>query len=224
MRVPDRLRERVGRLEVRKSLCTYSPTLARELAAAVSANLREAFMIIDDNKNITPEEARELMQACFAEARREIGLLPPFVPETDYPEMEIDEQAICAEAEITRLTGELEHRAYSVGTTRAAERALALRGTNMKLISQGARLRLLDGFTRLQIERQRMELVRLRDPLADYQPLDPLFREPDSGQKANPQQIDEFGPSVQSCIGDYLATKKLVWEAKTFTARVKQLG
>jgi hypothetical protein len=196
MRVPDRLRERVGRLEVRKSLRTYSPALARELAATVSAKLREAFMTIDENTNVTPDEARELMRACFAETRREVDLQPPFVPETNYPEMEIEEQASHAEAEITRLAGELEHRAFSIGTTRAAEKALSLRGTDMKLIAPEARLRLLDGFTRLLIEKQRLELVRLRDPLADFQPLDPLFNKPVSGQKTNSQNIEEFGPSV----------------------------
>ena len=224
MRVPDRLRERVGRLEVRKSLRTYSPALARELAATVSAKLREAFMTIDENTNVTPDEARELMRACFAETRREVDLQPPFVPETNYPEMEIEEQASHAEAEITRLAGELEHRAFSIGTTRAAEKALSLRGTDMKLIGPEARLRLLDGFTRLLIEKQRLELVRLRDPLADFQPLDPLFNKPVSGQKTNSQNIEEFGPSVEACISDYLATKKPIWAGKTFVARSKQLG
>ena len=135
MRVPDRLRERVGRVEVRKSLRTYSPSLAREVAATVSAKLREAFMIIDENANLSPEEAREIIYACFAETLKEVDLLPPFVPETDHPEIEIGEQASYFEAEITRLAGELEHRAYSIGTEKAAERALALRGTDMKLIA-----------------------------------------------------------------------------------------
>lgn len=224
MRVPDRLRERVGRLEVRKSLRTYSPSLARELAATVSARLREAFMTIEEDTNVTPEKARELMHACFVEARREADLRPPFVPETDNPEMEIEEQANHAEAEIIRLTGELEHRAYSIGTTRAAERALALRDMEMKSIAPEARLRLLDGFTRLLIEKQRLELARLRDPLADYQPLDPLFSGPVSDQTTKQQPIQEFGPSVESCIADYLASKKSIWAEKTFVARSKQLG
>ena len=224
MRVPDRLRERVGRLEVRKSLRTYSPSRARKLAATVSAKLREAFMIIDENTNVTPDEARELIYACFAETRKEVDLRPPFVPETDDPEIEIEEQAHYAEAEITRLAGELEHRAFSIGTTRAAERALALRGTEMKLIAPEARLRLLDGFTRLLIEKQRLELARLRDPLADFQPLDPLFSEPVSGQNTKPLHIEQFGPSVEDCIADYLAAKKPRWAKKTFIARSKQLG
>ena len=181
-------------------------------------------MIIDENANLSPEEAREIIYACFAETLKEVDLLPPFVPETDHPEIEIGEQASYFEAEITRLAGELEHRAYSIGTEKAAERALALRGTDMKLIATEGRLRLLDGFTRLLIEKQRLQLARLLDPLADYQPLDPLFSEPVKGQKTNPQQIEEFGPSVEGCVADYLASKKSVWERKTYTARVKQLG
>jgi len=205
-------------------LLTYSPSLARRLAASVSAKVQETFAVIDQLKNVSPSEARELIHACFAEIRREIDLRHPYIPETHYPEMEIEEQAIHAEGEIARLADELEHRAYSTGTTRAAERALALRGTDMKLIAPEARSRLLAGFTRLLIEKQRFELARLRDPLADYQPFDPLFSESIFGQKTLPQQVEEFGPSVESCIKDYLASKKPIWAEKTFVARSKQLG
>ncbi|MBX7501709.1 site-specific integrase [Qipengyuania sp. YG27] len=203
---------------------TYSPSLARRLAASVSAKVQETFAVIDELTNVSPGEARELIHACFAEVRREVDLRPPYVLKTDCPEMEIEEQAIYAQEEITRLADELEHRAYSIGTIRAAEEALALRGTDMKSMAPVARLRLLDGFTRLLIEKQRLELARLNDPLADYQPLDPLFSESVSGQKTPTQQIEEFGPSVEACIAEYLACKKPIWAEKTVVARSKQLG
>ncbi len=86
--------------------------------------------MIDEFTNVSPQEARELIQACFVEIREEIDLRPPFVPETDLPELEIEQQARAAEEEITRLASELEHRAYSMGTLRAAEQALALPDVN----------------------------------------------------------------------------------------------
>ena len=224
VRVPDRLRSRIGRQEVCKSLLTYSPSLARRLAASVSAKVQETFAVIDELTNVSPSEARELIHSCFDEIRREVDLRPPYVPETDYPEMEIEEQAHYAEEEISRLAGELEVRVFSIGTERAAERALALRGMEMKLIAPEARLRLLEGFTRLLIEKQRLELARLRDPLAEYQPLDPLFSEGISGPTAKAQNGNDFGPTIEGCVADYLAAKRPIWAEKTFVARSKQLG
>ncbi|MBX7532052.1 site-specific integrase [Qipengyuania sp. 1XM1-15A] len=224
VRVPDRLRDRLGRQEISKSLQTYSPTLARRLAASVSAKVMETFAMLDEFTNVSPDEARELIQACFADIRRKVDAFPPFTPETPFPEMEVDEQLFLAGQEIAKLTLEREQRVFSKSTANQAQRALALRGIDMKLIAPGARARLLDGFARVLIEQQHMVVARLHDPLAEYQPQDSLFNEPVGNQPTLVQQEAEIGPSVEDCVTTYLVAKKPVWAAKTYTARVKQLG
>lgn len=197
MRVPDRLRERVAKVEVRRSLHTYSPSRARDLAATVSAKLREAFMMIDENTNLTPQEIRKLLQACFADIKRRTDLRSPFVPETDRPDLEVEEQVRLTEGEIARLTGELTHRAFSRGTEKAAEAAMALRGLDVKLIAPEARARLFDGFTRVLIEQRRLELALLIDPLAEYQPHDTLFDTTDSDDVS---KVEAIGISLENAI------------------------
>lgn len=107
VRVPDRLRDRVGRQEISKSLQTYSPALARRLAASVSAKVMETFAMLDEFTNISPDQARELIQACFAQIRREIDARSTFLPRTDQPEAELEEQAYLTSEEIGRLTLEV---------------------------------------------------------------------------------------------------------------------
>ncbi|WP_147366987.1 DUF6538 domain-containing protein [Aurantiacibacter zhengii] len=224
MRVPDRLRDRVGRQEVCRSLQTYSPTVARRLAASVSTRVMETFKVIDENTNVTPEQARKLIQACFADIRREVDERPPFVPETHRPDLEIDEQLNLSDAEIARLHDELECRAFSAKTESAARAAFALHGIDLQLIAPNSRDRLLDGFTRLLVEYRRLEQTRLVDPLADYQPSDPLFRELLPNQFAEAPVVGHVGPKVGGAIADYLAAKQPSWAKKTFVARSKQLG
>lgn len=222
MRVPDRLRDRIGLQEVCKSLQTYSPTLARRLAASVSAKVMETFAMIDEITNVPPDEARKLIQACFAEVRREIDALPPYIPETDLPDLELSEQISLAQDCICRLTGELENRAPSIGTERAASDAMARRGIDLKSIAPEGRARLLNGFTRILIERQRMITRRLLDPLAEYQPQDAIFLQ---GQAVLSTASNmEIGPTVGQAVSEYLAAKSKVWIPKTARARAVHLG
>ena len=180
--------------------------------------------MIDEFTNVSPQEARKLIQACFADIRREVDAYPPFVPETSYPEMEIHEQLVLSQLEIAELTCELEQRAFSTSTFERAQHALAFRGIDLKLTSPEARARLLDGFARALIEQQRMVMARLQDPLAEYQPRDALFDKSIKAQASHSQNVGEIGPLVEDCIVTYLAAKKPSWATKTYTARTKQLG
>lgn len=225
MRVPDRLRERVGRVEIHRSLRTYSPASARDLAATVSARLREAFMMINENLDVTPQEARALIQACFDDITREIDSRAPFVPQSEFSEIELGEQTILAEAHISQLTAEIENRTFSRGTESAARSALALRGIDLKLIATDARARLLEGFARALIESQRFGLVRMNDPLANYQPTDTLFLKRASMEmQTNPGASVGVGLTVERAIEEYLVAKRPIWARKTHAARTVHLA
>ena len=113
MRVPDRLRERIRRQEVCKSLQTYSYPLARRLAASVSTKVQETFEMIDQNTNITLDQARKLIESCFDDIRREVDLQGPYDPWTNEPDRELEEQACLAEEAIGRLAQEIESNAFS---------------------------------------------------------------------------------------------------------------
>jgi hypothetical protein len=193
VRVPDRLRDRIGRQEVCKSLQTYSPRLARSLAASVSAKVMETFAMIDEFTNVTPDQARELIQACFADIRREVDARPAFMPETNQPELELEEQAFFTSEEIDRLTLEVDTNTFSVSTISAAKRLLALRGIDLGGMAQNAEQMLLRGIARALIEQQRLGLARLHDPLAAFQPADPLFEKQVLG-----------GGSVDAAVGPTL--------------------
>lgn len=224
VRVPDRLRDRVGRQEISKSLQTYSPALARRLAASVSDKVMETFAMLDEFTNISPDQARELIQACFAQIRREIDARSAFLPRTDQPEAELEEQAYLTSEEIGRLTLEIETSTFSDITTRAAQELLAAQGVHLGQISEPSQRMLLNGMARALIEQQRFGLARLHDPLAIYQPHDALFDRPASTEGGEAYDGEAFGLTLGKAIDTYLSAKKPQWVKKTFTARIVHLG
>lgn len=108
MRVPDRLRLRIERLEVSKSLGTYSGILAQRSAAKVSGRLQEVFVVIEQDVYISPKEARKLVRACFSDIQLLADQSGPFLPCTDWPDQERREQIGLSRDRISCLKNQIE--------------------------------------------------------------------------------------------------------------------
>ena len=83
---------------------------------------------------------------------------------------------------------------------------------------------LANGVARVLIEKHRLILLRLKDPLAPHTIVDELFRhdvehvnDADYGTKFK-------GPFLDEAIHTFLESHKPVWKLKTYKARVWQLG
>lgn len=224
MRVPDRLRGRIERVEVWKSLHTYSSVKARQLAAKVSASVQETFTVIEQNSKIDPAEARRLIQACFVEGRREVENDGFFIPDSAEPEFERFEQDVLASDEISRLGGQLESHQFSLGVKAEAVILLRSQGIDMTGLPSDDQEKLLQGAVRVMIEKQRLFLARLYDPLAPYEPVDPIFfmlcaENPTAHQSKTP-----VGITLGHAVEEHLKAKEGIWRQKTLKARKVHLS
>jgi len=77
--------------------------IARQLAAKVSAQVQETFVVIENNVKISPLEARELIQSCFVDLADGVDQHCPLVPTSDYPDLEVLEQETLAQDKINEL-------------------------------------------------------------------------------------------------------------------------
>ncbi|MXO58555.1 tyrosine-type recombinase/integrase [Altererythrobacter salegens] len=224
MRVPDRLQARIERVEVWKSLRTYSLHEARHLAAKVSANVLETFAVIEKNTNISSDEARALIQACYAAICRVERERGPYNPTTSLPDLELVEQEVLANDEITRLRGQLESAVFSPDVLTASIGLLIAQGVDMGTVSQTGQAMLVHGAVRALVERQRLFVARLRDPLAVYVPADPLFSAIAVSSSPATQPEAVTGITVGHAVEEYLSTMEGRWTEKTTRARKVQLA
>lgn len=228
MRVPDRLRARIERLEVSKTLGTYSSVVARHSAVKFSARVQEIFAMIEQDVTINPKEARRLIRRCFSDIQRAADEIGPFIPLTDSPDLERLEQEGFARDRINSLKLQLETTEFELSLVNAAAEYLYSHGVQLKSLSKKDKLRLLNGFARVFIEEEHFFIGRLHDPLSEYHPKDPLFRaiNDDTIFTVSNSNSDNkaCGPKVEIAIQAYLAAKEKSWIAKTHKARTWQLG
>lgn len=210
VRVPDRLRARIERLEVCRSLHTYSSAVARRLAAQVSAQVQGTFAMIEQNTAISPQQARHLVQGCFEDLRDRIDGAGPMVPITDRGDLEMLEQRALAGDAINSLQRQLDGFNFAHATELAADDLLTRRGVHLAQVSKETRALLLSGVTRALIEQQRHFITRLNDPLAAHQPHDPLFEQIQVSPLVSPPAVpavQPFGPSTADAVQTYLSAK-----------------
>nr|WP_066486783.1 site-specific integrase [Sphingomonas sp. CCH9-F2] len=122
------------------------------------------------------------------------------------------------------MVGLREQRAcgnFGAAVHEVAVRALAPTGTLLGDLSPDRRDDILDGAARALIERERLLQLRTSDRLAEFVPVDPLFRASPPGANGT---SDVLGPTLGEAISEYLETKGKSWTAKTHRSRVSRLS
>ncbi len=228
MRVPDRLRLRIERSEVSKSLGTYSSILAQRFAAKISGRLQEVFVVIEQDVYISPKEARKLVRTCFSDIQLLADQTGPFLPRTDWPDLERREQIGFSRDRISCLENQVELNDFEKSISKLADQYLDRHGAQFKGLSKEGQMRLLNGFARVLIENERYFIERVRDPLSEYQPKDSLFNHVNGdvthSGSCSKHKNEAAGPKVGQAVASYLAVKESSWIAKTHKARTWQLG
>jgi hypothetical protein len=100
VRVPADLRERVGLREVRRTLHTDSLSEARPLALTYAARVLEIFDVTR-KRELSKAEVRSLIAIACNDLRREADR--GYIPRSNLPELEIEEQREMALARIGAL-------------------------------------------------------------------------------------------------------------------------
>lgn len=223
VRVPDAIRPTLGRTEVRRSLQTVEYPKARSRVALLAAKVMEAFDMIESSQ-CTRDQARQLIHECFVEritlAETQVG----FIPKTDLPDLEIDEQDHMSRERVIDLRQQLAGNSYDGTIEVLARDFLASRGIAFHELSPARQMDFLSGVARLQIEEQRLYQLRLTNRLGTFTAVDDLFTQGQRATLAAPSTAEPTkGLSIADAIARYLGNGKRQWVAKTYAARVWQL-
>ena len=225
LRVPDAVRPLVGRSEVRRSFGTYSYRKARSLAARYAAKVMEAFDVIATGQ-LTRERAQELVRNCFADLVAETEAYGGFIPETNFPDMEVLEQLGLSQERVHELKGQVATCDFDGEVTSLGRNTATRQGIDLETSTLSGRLNVLSGIARALIEQQRLFQFRLTDRLSTFSPADPLFAtlaKPTTWTPSPDFEDSSKGPTVGKAISDYLGAHQREWVQKTCQARVWQL-
>jgi len=186
---------------------------------------------------LTKDQTRELVVTCFADLTRAAD--HPFVPSSDRPDMEIEEQQCIAATRSAEWTEQVQTGQFDGIVRNHADRVLQTGNMRLHDLSERLQQDVLEGTARALMEQQRLFVFRLNDRLTPYRPTDPLFagvayetlRQQAMGTitPALPHQFHggsqgaAVGPKIGDLISKYLAAKKSSWAPKTLDNRRHQL-
>lgn len=208
--MPDHLKERVGLLEVRRSLGNLSASRARQLAPVLAARLRETFDVLE-RTSLSKADCRKLIQNCFHDLSRETDF--GFIPSAGDCQ-EIEEQRGLAKEFIAAIEQQVANHSFDTDIGYRAATALATRGVELDKLRGDVALDLVSGVARALAEQQRLFLHRLEDRLASYVATDPLFGTV-GPICALPNTDPAPSPSLSELTALYLKEKGASWTLKT---------
>jgi len=225
VRVPDDVRPCLGLREVRRSLGPCSYTRARLLVAIYAARVMEVFEMVRTGSP-TREFALHQVRQCFVDLIGKRERHGRFGPESDQPELEIDEQREASQDRIAQLQGQVATREYDRAVQQIATPYVLAAGHAAE--SAGGHV-ILEGVARAMIEDQRLFVLRLSDGLSPFVPGDSLFQVSDEAvQLTSPAPFQAMpqvkGPTVAEAVRLYLEHGRGQWVPKTYEARLWQLG
>ncbi len=218
VRVPADLMDRVGVVELRRSLGPMPFNTARALASQAGSRLKGVFAMLRDVNNLTDQEVANLIKDAFAEVKATVDR--PYVVRSTDPWWERQEQRHYAEEHMANLerqrdSGDFDTDAPEVmrfADEYAAAKGIALAGGSPE------RLRMIaEGFARVLIEADRCFVHRLDDSVAPYQPQDELFSN-------GPRDLSEkVGLTLDELIKAYMRAHKATWRPKTYRTHAPKL-
>lgn len=110
VRVPLRHQDRVGSIEVRRSLHVHHPRTARRLALKLSARVFEVFDMLETTA-LTKPQVQGLLQQAFRDMERSAGI--GFIPTGPCPDLEIVEQRDLSKERIASLSEQIADLSFS---------------------------------------------------------------------------------------------------------------
>lgn len=215
MRVPGDLVERVGLVEVRRSLGPMRFHEARLLAIKIGAQLKEAFVMMRIANDLTKQELLNLTRDCYStlELERGQGYVPRY---SDY-DLELIEQRVLAQDHSAALRLQVEKLQFDESTLSAAGKLSALHNVNITSATKERALEIVQGVARAMIEADQLYIFRLGDRLAPYTPSDPLFS---AGQRNVSAGI---GLTLSELVEEYMRVHRSVWTPKTAKTHLPKL-
>jgi len=213
MAVPVDLVERVGRREIKASLRTSSPAVARLRCQCLGSRMLQLIARVRAMPELSQETIERLARRYFEQqlsSTEELATLIPSDPAID-PTFEAQDSL----DEAKRLRSSLAERRYDAITKGVAAEALSaegLDGNNLESFDQ-----LCAAILRARIEAHRIYAAKLRGRYDEITPRDPLFAGLTStampGLPGLPQELSDR--SIAALVQNYLDLKRPEWAPKT---------
>ncbi len=171
--VPIDLQERLGRKELRWSVQTRDPSIAKDRVLKATLAFRQLCDKLRCMKALTAVNARDIARAFYRKLAETYVTPPPAHPaDQDYSE---NEQAKIVDDLVRDLEGQVGTHEYTSDVVGEATLAAANNGFTFPDKDTEAFRALCQGIARAQIEFARFTLFRQSDLLAEYKPQDELF-------------------------------------------------
>ena len=179
VRVPDRLKVRVGMLEVRRSLHVYSLAQARPLALRYAARVMEVFELAQSD-TLSTADIKRMMVGCFVGLASDVE---GFVPSSEFPDMERAEQACLVEERIRILLDQIAEAKFDDALQHLAFQLVEREGRSFDALTKHAQIAVCEGVARAQVEALRYSKFRIGERLLRYQVQDAFPSSPSPLEK-----------------------------------------
>lgn len=171
--VPVDIQTVLGRRELRWSVQTCEPAVAKDRVLIATLAFRRLCDKLRRMKHLTVEDAREIAQA-FYESLVQSYRSPPAVADEAF-DHDAGHQAVLVEEFVSSLEVQVHSRDFSPAVVKTAEQRAVDGGFNPPSPGSDAFRALCEGIARAQMEHARFTLFRQRDMLTAYSPDDALF-------------------------------------------------
>jgi integrase len=224
MRVPFDLADRVGLVEVKRSLGMGRLADARLFGPLITANLTRAFAMIRTEQ---PDRSRcnAIINRCFDVLLSEADRI--FIPRTAEVDHELAAQEVMSDDRLTELEHQIASRKLTDALRFSAERRLQQLGLDSPKLAPAELDLVTLGLLRAQAEQERLIQFRLREPLLPYSPTDPLALSDTpftSRHYVGARHGEPIGPTVGDAVATYLSAKRASWRAKTYGTNSQKLS
>ena len=172
--VPVDVQPVLGRKELRWSVQTRVPSVAKERVLKATLAFRRLCDKLRHMKDITVEDAREIAQT-FYQSLVESYRSPPAVDD-EAVDHDAGYQAVLADEFISDLEDQIRSRSFSSAIVNTAGQKASDDGFVLPPPDSDSFRALCEGIARAQMEHARFTLFRQRDMLSVYSPEDELFR------------------------------------------------
>lgn len=217
--VPIDLQERLGRKELRWSVQTRDPSIAKDRVLKATLAFRQLCDKLRCMRALTAENARDIARIFYRKLAESYVTPEPAHPaDQDYFE---NEQAKIVDDLVRDLAAQVGTQDYTGEVVEKATLAAANNGFDFPEKDTEAFRALCQGIARAQIEFARFTLFRQSDLLAEYKPQDELFDTAQvSAPKAGLQSIanDQVSLSLGEAVAKYVDAHSSgpgAWNLKT---------
>ena len=221
MAVPTNLVHRIGRREIKFSLRSSHPSVARMRCRLLTVEILQLMALGPAMPALTKDAIERIARRCFAVAMEQVDDLTAFFVPND-PKLDPTDEADMALEERQKLQQAVTVRPFDPNVAIEAASALAAEGLSRKQVGIEEFDALCSALVRARIEALRIYAAKLSGRYDETAPRDPLFQ---ANQGPEKPLVRPPGPNLAELADRYCEFKsKHEWVAKSAADNRRILG